>query len=33
VQKYDPTTGAVAEVATYPDTVVGAGVSTCAPVR
>ncbi len=33
VQKYDPATGDVTEVATYPDTVVGAGVSTCAPVK
>jgi hypothetical protein len=33
VQRYDPTTGAVVQVASYPDTVVGAGVSTCAPVQ
>jgi hypothetical protein len=33
VQRYDPTTGAVAQVATYPETVVGAGVSTCAPIE
>jgi hypothetical protein len=33
VQKYDPSTGAVVQIATYPLTIVGAGVSTCAPVQ
>ena len=33
VQRYDPTTGTVTQVASYPETIVGAGVSTCAPVQ
>ena len=33
VQKYDPNSGALVQVATYPQTIVGAGVSTCAPVQ
>ncbi|MGO8993108.1 MAG: hypothetical protein ACLQVI_07255 [Polyangiaceae bacterium] len=33
VQRYDPTTGTVTQVASYPQTIVGAGVSTCAPVQ
>ncbi len=33
VQRYDPISGAVVQVASYPQTVVGAGVSTCAPVQ
>jgi hypothetical protein len=33
VQRYNPTDGTVVQVATYPETIVGAGVSTCAPVQ
>ena len=33
VQKYDPATGAISQIATYPETIVGAGVSTCAPIE
>ncbi len=31
VQRYDPVSGAVDTIASYPQTIVGAGVSTCAP--
>jgi hypothetical protein len=33
VQRYNPTDGTVVQVATYPEIIVGAGVSTCAPVQ
>jgi hypothetical protein len=33
VQKYDPSAGTVVQIATYFQTIVGAGVSTCAPVQ
>jgi hypothetical protein len=33
VQRYNPTDGSVTQVATYPEIIVGAGVSTCAPVQ
>ena len=33
VQQYDPATGTVTQIASYPQTIVGAGVSTCAPVQ
>jgi hypothetical protein len=33
VQKYDPTDNSVVQVATYPEIIDGAGVSTCAPVQ
>jgi hypothetical protein len=33
VTRYDPTTGSLTNVATYPEEIDGAGVSTCAPER
>ena len=33
VQRYDPSTKSTVTVASYPETIVGAGVSTCAPVK
>ena len=33
VQRYDPNDGTVVQVATYPEIIDGAGVSTCAPVQ
>jgi hypothetical protein len=33
IQRYDPIDGTVVQIATYPEVIDGAGVSTCAPVQ